>query len=238
LDYSAISTEQLVAVCSQGMDQAAWREFVHRFQPLIAKVALRTARRWGETSPSIVDDLVQETHLKLCADNCLLLRNFVFRQPDAFYGFLTVVTTNIVHDYFKCTHAAKRGSGQVTEALPPGERSPEAVSPNFLSPNFLSTQMPIERTILIDEIDRQLRTVVPPTDVSRSRLVFWLYYRFGMSAVGIAAIPQVGLTVKGVETMLRRLTGRLKIVLIKARTEDQEPNSSEKAKGIPNVESF
>jgi RNA polymerase sigma-70 factor (ECF subfamily) len=75
------------------------------FHWLIATVALRVARRWGESPPQLIDDLVQETYLKPCDDNFRMLRKFKSDQPDAFYGNLK--TANLVHDRFKAAHSSK-----------------------------------------------------------------------------------------------------------------------------------
>jgi RNA polymerase sigma-70 factor, ECF subfamily len=85
MDYATLSADELVIACGQSDDPAAWQEFVQRFHRLIATVALRVARRWGEPSPQVIDDLVQETYLKLCADNFQALRAFKPHHPDAFY---------------------------------------------------------------------------------------------------------------------------------------------------------
>lgn len=233
MDYSAISPEQLVAVCVQGEDQAAWLEFVHRFQRLIATVVVRTAHRWGEASPAVLDELVQETYLKLCADRCRLLRKFEFRQPGAIYGYLKVVTTNVVHDHFKGAHAAKRGSGEAPQPI-------EAAGSRTVGSSLhsSSTQADIERTILIDEIDQQLRAAVAAKDLTRSRLVFWLHYRSGMSPSAIAAIPQIGLTTKGVESMLLRLTRLVRRALSQNAITEPQAKSPGMKKGFPGMDSF
>src|SRR5215471_6887498 len=110
MDYASLSAEELVLACGQSDDAAAWQEFVRRFHRLIATVVLRIARRWGEPSPQVIDDLVQETYVKLCADNFQILRCFKSHHPDAFYGYLKVVTANLVHDHFKAAHSSKRGT--------------------------------------------------------------------------------------------------------------------------------
>ena len=114
---ASLSPEELVLACRQTDDVAAWREFVGRFHRLIATVALRVARRWGESSPQLIDDLVQETYLKLCDDNFRMFRKFKSHHPDAFYGYLKVVTANLVHDHFKAAHSSKRGSGAIEIAV-------------------------------------------------------------------------------------------------------------------------
>src|SRR4029077_11356378 len=101
LDLRSLSPVELVATCLATKDGLVWTEFVRRFRPLISTIVLRTARNWGEPNPSLLDDLIQETYLKLCADDCRLLRNFRSQYPSAIFGFLKVVTANVVHDHFK-----------------------------------------------------------------------------------------------------------------------------------------
>jgi RNA polymerase sigma-70 factor (ECF subfamily) len=201
MDYATISPEELVRVCAYNGSAAAWEEFIRRFNPLIAGVVIRSARRWGTFQYSLVDDLVQDIYLKLCADQCRLLRDFESREPDAVFGYLKVVTANVVYDYFKATYAAKRGAGEAAEDI-------DILNSNTVpsTQGYLANQASVERNILMREIDAHLQKSVAEADLRRCRLIFWLYYRSGLSASAIAAIPSIGLTTKGVESMLLRLT--------------------------------
>jgi RNA polymerase sigma-70 factor (ECF subfamily) len=145
--------------------------------------------------------LTQETYLKLCADNCRLLKNSHSQYPGAIFGFLKVVTANVVHDHFKASRAAKRGAGSFLATLQDSEGN-EASLPNTSPESASST---VEQTILLDEIDRCLVHGVAPAELRRSRRIFWLYYRCGMSARAIAALPNIELTTKGVESTILRM---------------------------------
>lgn len=188
-----------------------WVEFVRRFHPLIATAVFRTARNYGEFTPTLHDDLIQETYLKLCADDCRLLRNFRSRHQGAIFGFLKVVTANVVHDHFKASHAAKRGGHAVPASLEEEQgdqvRAKESPGCNFSR---------IEQTILVQEIDRCLKRAVSPAEFSRCRRIFWLYYRCGLSARAIASLPDIKLTTKGVESTIFRLSGLVRTAFEKA----------------------
>ncbi len=197
--YSALSSEDLVKACVGSDNEAAWAEFIRRFQPLIAKVVGRTARRqWPQTPLDLVDDLVQETYLKLCADGCRLLREFQSRHQDSIYGFLKVVAASMVLDHFKFHLARKRDASQ-TEVLSEQTSldTPAACSGSLLSMDDLVTLRQI------DEIVGKLYT---GQILVRNRAIFWLHHRDGMTAQAIASIPWIGLNTKGVETVLRRMT--------------------------------
>ena len=201
LDLKALCPVELVAACLASKEESAWSEFVRRFRPLISTVVLRTARSWGTPSAAQLDDLIQETFLKLCADECRLLRNFRPQHPGAIFGFLKVVTANVVHDHFKAIHAAKRGSGALSAATTDFEGNDPS---GFPAPSRVDGPE-IERALLLQEIDRCLLQGVSPNEVQRSRRIFWLYYRCGLSARAIAALPNIGLTTKGVESTILRL---------------------------------
>ncbi len=202
MNSGALSADDLVRACAQGGDSAAWEEFVRRFHRLIATVVLRVARRWDAgPSPNVIDDLVQDTYLKLCADNCQMLRNFQPRHPDAFYGYLKVVAANLARDHFKAQMSAKRGAGVVTvtddSALDPTTtpRAPEEDP---------------ERRILLKEVYAALHRRVQGPHLQRDLQVFRLYYREGLTATAIAALPFIGLSAKGVESTILRLTRMLR----------------------------
>jgi RNA polymerase sigma-70 factor (ECF subfamily) len=200
LNYRSLTPDGLIVACLENRDDAAWVEFVRRFHALIAAVALRTARAWGEPSSALLDDLVQETYLKLCADECRLLKNFRAHHPGAIFGFLKIVTANVVHDHFKSSHATKRGGGNIDANIDEHEARS---TPHIDRPgNGPST---IEQFVLLQQIDRCLARCVSPSELPRSRRIFWLYYRSGLSARAIASLPEINLTTKGVESTLFRL---------------------------------
>ena len=70
LRHSSMSGEELVRACAEGNDGAAWEEFVSRFHRPISLSIIRTAYQWGEIPQQVVDDLVQDIYLKLCANKC------------------------------------------------------------------------------------------------------------------------------------------------------------------------
>jgi len=80
VDYATLSADELALACFQEGEEPAWAEFVRRFQPLIAGVVFRVACKWGETSPQIIDDLVQDTYLKVCAEHTAYRELQVFPQ--------------------------------------------------------------------------------------------------------------------------------------------------------------
>lgn len=224
-----MSEEELIRACAESNDGVAWDEFVSRFHRAISLSIIRTAYQWGQAPRQVVDDLVQETYLKLCADKCRLLLDFAVQHPEAVPGYIKTIAVNVAHDYFKSAYSQKRGAGQAQQSL--AEVDPKAKT------HSLGGQGAMERQVLLKEIDECLGTCLVGPDQERDRLIFWLYYRQGMSAKAIAALPTVGLTAKGVESAIFRLTR-----LVRERIVNLPPDTNKGAgpgqKGFRPAESY
>lgn len=227
-DYSSISDVELVRACAASNEAAAWREFVARFQRPIWLSIIRAASRWGQPPGKILDDLAQETYLRLCADRCRLLMQFAVEHPESVSGYIKVIAFNLVHDHFKSTHSQKRGAGHAEESLT--ELDPQSAGVNFGGENA------IERHVLMKQIDACLEAATAPPDGERDRLIFWMYYRQGLTAKAIAALPTVGLTAKGVEAAIFRLTRKVRKQLVHGR--GQSENAEPKSKGFRPSKSY
>ena len=195
MDYKSLSSQDLIHQCVSNADSAAWQEFVRRYTPLIAGVVARAAMRWTKVSASLVDDLVQETYLKLCADEFRRLREFQSRHEDAIYGFLKTVAYNVAFDNFKLQRASKRGASLMTNTDP------------GIALQTTGQKGAAEDHLLLREIDELIDRIVTSR---RDKVVFLLYYRQGLTAKTIAQIPGIELTAKGVESCLHRLTEQLR----------------------------
>jgi RNA polymerase sigma-70 factor (ECF subfamily) len=229
LRYSSISGDELVRACAELNDDAAWREFVSRFHRPISLSVFRTAYQWNELPQQVLDDLVQETYLKLCADKCRLLHEFALQHPDAIVGYIKTIAANVVHDHFRSFRSQKRGEGKAHDSLEDVDPKAAGSSPG--------NENATERQILLQQVDRCLTTCSKGPDQERDRMVFWLYYQQGMSAKEIATLPTVGLTAKGVESIIFRLTRLVREQIINIRDEPSAKSNSNE-KGFRPAESY
>jgi RNA polymerase sigma factor (sigma-70 family) len=201
MDPRKLSTQELVQLCLDSKDEAIWREFVRRFQPLIAGVIIKSLCRRNRFNLSLVDDLVQDTFLKLCVNNFKALREFEFRHENAFFGFLKVITAHVVEDYWR----------RVTNDKNNGGKEPEDLDQVYPPPAPESTSDSAESLVLMGEIDQYLiQTLAAEPNFTRDYSIFWLYYRQGLTAKAISQVPGVKLSVKGVESTLLRLVRLLR----------------------------
>jgi RNA polymerase sigma-70 factor (ECF subfamily) len=192
------TVNDLAKACARSADAAEWGDFVARCMPLASLMALRVSRMWvSDPSPATVDDIVQEVFLKLCEQERRILRDFEPRGEDSFFGLLRIVAGSVANDYFRRTRSTKRGGKVVTLSLT--DEEPQAPASGARS------AARIEQSALHAQLDEKLRSA-PESIGERDRALFWLYYRQGYTAEEIARLSATGLTAKGVESALRRVT--------------------------------
>jgi RNA polymerase sigma-70 factor (ECF subfamily) len=90
-----------------------------------------------------------------------------------------------------------------------------------------SSSTSMDRRILLRQIDDALTVVAAGPDLERNRLIFWLYYRDGLSASAIASLPYIKLTTKGVESILLRLTRMIRSHMTKGTDSTMPSDSNE-----------
>jgi RNA polymerase sigma-70 factor, ECF subfamily len=158
---------------------------------------MRTASRWREPSQSLVEDLIQATYLKLWEGGCRLLRDFAIQHPEAILGYLKKVAANTTHDYFK--HGHSQSSGGDSPHVSTSDVEPEA------GKEVHGSEEKIAFGVFLNEIDDHLKRCLTGPDQERDRMIFWLYFRQGMSTKEIASLPAIGLGAKGVGSVIERL---------------------------------
>jgi len=202
---SEMSAPEVIQACLGSDSEAAWTEFVRRFQPVIASVILRVVRHYGVTDFAMVDDLIQETYCRLCRDNCKAIRQFENRSEDAIFRFLKVVAGSVAIDYFRARRTYKR-RGEMAD-----------LAEEALSHTAATSDIASEDALLLEEVAVCLKRI---TTSSRDELIFWLYYRQGFTAKDIAALPGIGLSAKGVESSIHRLVQALREGILRKKKRD------------------
>ena len=195
--YSSLSLKDVVCLCAGPCDDEAWEELVSRIGRPISLVIMRTASLWGAPSRSLVEDLIQVTYLKLWEGGRRLLRDFAIQNPEAILGYLKRTAANAAHDYFK--HGRSQSSGGDSPHVSTSDVDPEA------GMEIHGSQERIGFEVLLSEIDEHLKRCLTGPDQERDRMIFWLYFRQGMSTKEIASLQTIGLGAKGVGSVIERL---------------------------------
>jgi len=186
LDYGTQSASELFASCAAGSAEA-WDEFHRRYHKHIAGVVIRVLRNYS-VAVHDTEDVIQEVYRKLWADDRRRLGIFRDQGPGSDFGYLKLLAERTALDWRRRTRTQSRNVGANVSWSDAKGAEPAAGDP-------------LERAILIDQVHSAIADVA---DV-RDRLIFWLHHRAGMTSAAIAARKSIGLTDKGVQSVLKRL---------------------------------
>jgi DNA-directed RNA polymerase specialized sigma24 family protein len=125
------------------------------------------------------------------------LRDFAIQRPEAIWGYLKRTAANATHDYFKHSHS--QSSGGSTLHLSTSDIDPKA------GREVHGSEEQIASSVFLQEIDEHLKHCLTSPDQERDRMIFWLYFRQGMSTKEIASLPAIGLSAKGVGSVIERV---------------------------------
>lgn len=202
--------------CLSSGSHQAWAEFVRLFQPVVTRSVFRVMRRYGSVSPSLADDLAQETYIRLCRDDFRALRDFEHRHDEAIFAYLKVVAISVALDHFRSLSTLKRKGETAQEE--------DAIQ-----------EVAVPSRVIEDRAHlKELEALLASTQSERDCTIFWLYYRQGFTAKDIACMSDLGLTQKGVESCIYRLTQALRSAVKSPRISNTgtKGTSSENALGV------
>ena len=179
-------------------------------KPIGLKI-MRTASLKGECSRTLVEDLRQETYVKLLQDGCRHVRDFAIQHPEdeAILGYIRRTAVNVTLDHFKLVRTKKRVGDN-------GHVSTSDVDPE-VGKQADGSQERIAFGVLEKEIDELLKHFLTGPDQERDRTIFWLYFRQGMSTKEIASLPKIGLSAKGVGSVIERLKHGIREQIVGSR---------------------
>ncbi len=216
------SATVLLERCLENGTAHDWAEFIRLTYPVVSGAVLGITRRWPPNLQNHSEDLTQDVYLRLCSGNYGHLRKFSGQEGRALSAYLRTVATSATIDWLRSSAAAKRGSGLRVESL-------EKVAP--YTPHWDSSGEVFQRRLLWIDIDRYLSGRL--SGDPRNRWIFYLYYRAGLSARAIASIDAIGLSPKGVESVICRLTRQVREHILENPPDaDPIPVSSPAGKGI------
>jgi RNA polymerase sigma-70 factor, ECF subfamily len=222
--YSSLSLKDIVFLCAGPCDNEAWEEFISRVGKPIRLTIMRTVSLWSAPSRSLVEDLIQATYLKLWEGGRQLLREFAIQRPEAILGYLKRTAANATHDHFKRGQSHTSGGGK--PHLSTSDVDARA------GKEIEGSQERIALGVFLNEIDELLKRFLTGPDQERDRTIFWLYFRQGMSTKEIASLPTIGLSAKGVGSVIERLKHSVRDQILKSDSEhdltvEQKGNSLE-----------
>lgn len=171
-------------------DESAWEALVREARDPIMGALRRALAAWSRPASDLVDDLTQETFLRLCSARGAALRGLRGNSPQELVGYLSAVAHNIACDYARNRMAIKRGKWQAVASL--------------------REDLPMQSDV-VAEVEKRLfyrkvqRCIESAEASARDRAIFWLYFRDGLTSRAIAEVKALGLAPKGVESAILRM---------------------------------
>jgi RNA polymerase sigma-70 factor (ECF subfamily) len=199
MDFRNLSLKKLLEYCLLTDDQVGWDEFVERIKPTIGGVVYNTLNHSGWCDPDAIQDLIQNTLLKLFAKNKKALREFVPKHKDyeiSFYGYVKKITRHVVLDHLRKTQR----EDPLEEAM------------EFAARGAFSDRAPLNHVLLL-EVEQRLEKL---TADQMEKDIFWFYFKYGFTAKEIAEMPEIKLNteiksnIRRVEAILYRLVRQLR----------------------------
>lgn len=212
-----LTTELLLERClKRPPDEAAWKEFVRRYHPVIrANIARHFhLRASGETErrsqfPSdSIEDLVQAVYMRLIQEGSRALDSFRGEFTNSFFSYLAIISINVVRDHFREERARKRPkiSFSLDDLLANGKREDlrDALS-DIAGKPFDSRAS----QLTMDDLDKLLNQAIGARNRARNTLIFKLRYFDDLTLEEIRATLGLKLSRIGVSSVLHRINARL-----------------------------
>lgn len=195
MDVKTLSIRKLLKHCLRTNNETGWNEFVKRIEPTIAGVVYRQLSRRSRPDPGLVQDLVQETFLKLFDKDKAALKKFKWQHEKAIYGYVKVIARHVVDDY---KLIAEDDGDEFEKAM--------EVTP--------SSEADLSDKVQCAEFERSVEKLAADP---MEKDIFRFRYRYGYSAREIGEMPSINIPVKRVETIIARLLRQVRAEIKRGR---------------------
>ena len=231
LDYKGMDSlpsewtvTELLARCAQRpADDAAWSEFLRRYHTTIRMHVSRTYHARGKDqdrkqqfSDESIEDLVQLVYCRLITEGSAALKRFEGAFENSIYKYLAMISKNVVRDHFREMEALKRPkiSHSLSQIIDSdGEiRASAAGGVGFDGQPHGSNNA----GVTFEEIERVLMKAAGWRNRERDILIFRLHYLDGLTLEEVTKALNLHMTTVGVNSILSRLTTRIKRVLVRS----------------------
>jgi RNA polymerase sigma factor (sigma-70 family) len=211
-----LTVEELLEMCAKRPpDQASWQEFVRQYDLFIRAAVTRTFQRKHRRDPDrtqqfrddLVDDLVQAVYVRLFGKGSRPLPSP--RREYPLLQYLSIVSSNVVRDYFREFGALKRPKVTFSlDELLEGSGDPHARREvrELVDPTPTSDRVLLAR----DEVDRALQQAVSPRNRQRDTLIFKLHYYDELTVAEIRVALNLELSLESIGILLKRIKEKLK----------------------------
>jgi RNA polymerase sigma factor (sigma-70 family) len=213
---------ELLKRCSKRpADEAAWQEFVRRYDHTIRLSVIKTfhrkAREEADRKPQfpedLIEDLVQAVYVRLVEDHNRALDRFEGEYANSIFQYLSMISINVVRDYFREMRAQKRPKvsyslDELLETSGDGVLREEARSRLDGQPLGCAKE-----SYTIDEIEQALDKAISGKNRKRDMLIFKLRYVEGLTLDEITKVMALEISAISVGSILNRIIKKLRPML-------------------------
>ena len=212
-------TELLSRCAQRPVNETAWGEFLSRYHSTIRMHVSRTYHSRGKDqdrkqqfSDESIEDLVQLVYCRLVGDASIALKRFEGAYENSIYKYLAMISKNVVRDHFREMEALKRP--KISHSLSQIIDSDGEIRG---AANGIGFDGKVEASdnagFTFEEIERVLMKAAGWRNRDRDILIFRLHYLDGLTLEEVAKHLNLKMTTVGVNSILSRLTTRIKKIL-------------------------
>ena len=168
--------------------------------------------RKQQFSDESIEDLVQLVYCRLVGEASLALKRFEGAYENSIYKYLAMISKNVVRDHFREMEALKRPkiSHSLTQIIDSdGEIRASLKGVRFDGQPEASNNV----DFTFEEIERVLMRAAAWRNRDRDILIFRLHYLDGLTLEEVTEVLNLNMTTVGVNSILSRLTVRIKRIL-------------------------
>lgn len=221
-----LTVSELLERCLQRPpDEAAWNEFVRRYDSVIRTRVGKTYRlrasqeadRRPQFPDDLIDDLVQAVYMRLIEEGNRALKQFEGSRENSIYYYLGMISINVVRDHFREAKAYKRPKvsfslDELLEVAGEGGVLKDAVSSTA---GCVATGT--SKGITMEDIEGALKKAVSHKHQHRDTLIFKLRYYDGLTLEEIRKALGLEISAIGIGSILNRINTKLKERLMRVR---------------------
>jgi RNA polymerase sigma-70 factor (ECF subfamily) len=183
-----MTPEELFEAAADASNVAAREQFFNRYVNVVRATLSR--KRYTNDPAVDIDDLTQTVFVRLWSNFRALLR-FKRNNNNSDFGYVSRVASSALIDHI-------RKNSRAVDSFCNTAESPD-----------ISQDM--NRDILFGEIAAHLEAVTKGAKhAGRDRLIFAFYFRAGFNAQEISRLPEIGLSTKGVESVIHKLAAAIR----------------------------
>ena len=214
MQLSKLKNTDLVSLCSrEPWNRKAWLEFYNRFDDRIRLVIYRECKALGIDNRDVqfqetVEDLVQDVYMRLIANNCKALNDFIGASENSVYTYLGIIARNVVINHSTKINAQKRPNVErsIDEVFDISEKGGKIRIKNI----GRSTFDELEVEFLKEEIEVIMDQIVTGSHKHRNKLIIKLNIYEGLSAEQIANQLPYEMSRKTVSNIITKIKQKLR----------------------------